>query len=40
LYLDFESLSLAADKHRFNCEKIYEGEHYDYLARLTVKKVK
>ncbi|MGI0107443.1 class I SAM-dependent methyltransferase [Salinimicrobium sp. WS361] len=38
LYLDFESLSLAADKHRFNCEKIYEGEHYDYLARLTVKK--
>lgn len=37
LYLDFESLSLAATKNNFSCEKILEGEHYDYLARLTVK---
>ncbi|UZH56020.1 methyltransferase domain-containing protein [Salinimicrobium tongyeongense] len=37
LYLDFESLSLAAGKNSFKCEKIFEGEHYDYLARLTVK---
>ncbi|MCY2687501.1 class I SAM-dependent methyltransferase [Salinimicrobium sp. TH3] len=38
LYLDFDSLSLAASKNGFDCAKIYEGEHYDYLARLTIKK--
>lgn len=37
LYLDFESLSLAATKNGFNCEKVYEGEHYDYLAQLSIK---
>ena len=38
LYLDFESLSLAAAKNRFTCEKVFEGQHYDYLAKLTIKK--
>ena len=38
LYLDFESLSLAATKNGFNCKKIFEGEHYDYLAKLDLKK--
>ena len=37
LYLDFESLSLAATKNGFNCEKVFEGEHYDFLARLNIK---
>ncbi len=37
LYLDFESLSLAAAKNGFDCEKMFEGEHYDYLAKLTIK---
>ena len=37
LYLDFDSLSLAATKNGFSCEKVIEGEHYDYLARLTLK---
>lgn len=37
LYLDFESLSLAATKNGFNCEKVFEGEHYDYLAKLSIK---
>lgn len=35
LYLDFNSLSLAANKNQFECELLEEGEHYDYLARLT-----
>lgn len=35
LYLDFNSLSLAANKNQFRCELLEEGEHYDYLARLT-----
>lgn len=37
LYLDFDSLSLAATKNGFSCEKVMEGAHYDYLARLTLK---
>jgi SAM-dependent methyltransferase len=36
LYLDFDSLSLAAAKNNFKCEKVMDGEHYDYLARLTL----
>ena len=35
LYLDFDSLYLAASKNGFLCEMVKEGEHYDYLARLT-----
>lgn len=37
LYLDFDSLYLASSKNGFACELIQEGEHYDYLARLTLK---
>jgi SAM-dependent methyltransferase len=37
LYLDFDSLYLAAGKNGFNCELLFEGAHYDYLARLTLK---
>lgn len=37
LYLDFDSLYLAAAKNGFTCEMIKEGEHYDYLARLIFK---
>ncbi len=38
LYLDFNSLHLAAAKNGFACDLLKEGEHYDYLARLTIKK--
>ena len=38
LYLDFDSLYLASAKNGFNCELVKKGEHYDYLARLTLKK--
>lgn len=35
LYIDFDSLSFLADLHGFKAEKIMDGAHYDYLARLT-----
>ncbi len=36
LYLDFNSLSLAASKNGFSCEFLEEGAHYDYLAKLSL----
>ncbi|TXD81085.1 class I SAM-dependent methyltransferase [Subsaximicrobium wynnwilliamsii] len=35
LYLDFERLNLACESVGLTCEKSTEGEHFDYLARLT-----
>jgi len=35
LYLDFETLETACEKVGLKCDKILEGEHYDYLARLS-----
>lgn len=35
LYVDFNTLQRAANFNGLNCELILEGEHYDYLARLT-----
>jgi SAM-dependent methyltransferase len=34
LYLDFETLSKQCKKAGLFCEKIVDGEHFDYLARL------
>ena len=39
LYIDFNSLQLAAQSNGFTCELIAEGEHFDYLAELKVSKV-
>jgi len=36
LFLDYEKLSVVAGEHGFNCEKILEGEHFDFLAKLTL----
>ena len=36
LYIDFETLSMYAEEHGFKCEKCVDGEHYDYLAKLTL----
>ena len=36
LYLDFNTLQKAANYNDFNCEIVSFGEHYDYLARLTL----
>lgn len=37
LYIDFDTLSLYAEQCGFRAELLAEGEHYNYLARLTVK---
>ncbi|MGO1584459.1 class I SAM-dependent methyltransferase [Mesonia sp.] len=36
LYLDFNSLQLAAESNGFSCKLVEEGEHYDYLAQLQL----
>jgi 2-polyprenyl-3-methyl-5-hydroxy-6-metoxy-1,4-benzoquinol methylase len=35
VYIDFDTLDALAQQHGFKCEKIYEDEHYHYLAELT-----
>lgn len=35
LYIDYETLAMYAEEHGFRCEKCIDGEHYDYLARIT-----
>lgn len=37
LYIDFDTLSYHADNNGFKAELIKQGEHYDYLARITRK---
>lgn len=36
LYLDQNTLQRAANANHFNCEIVSLGEHFDYLARLTL----
>jgi len=38
LYLDFNTLQNACHANGLECELIQEGEHYDFLARLTIVK--
>ena len=35
LYADFETLAYYAEENGFHAEMVMEGEHYDYLAKLT-----
>jgi SAM-dependent methyltransferase len=37
LYMDYNTLQNAAVANGLQCELILEGEHYDYLARMTYK---
>jgi len=37
LYIDFDTLSAYASQYGFEVEKVKEGMHYDYLARLSLK---
>ena len=37
LYVDFDTLSMYAEMYGFKAEKVCEGEHYNYLAKLTLK---
>lgn len=39
LYLDFNTLHLLCDENGLDCEMILEGEHFDYLAKLTLKNI-
>ncbi|WP_434036720.1 class I SAM-dependent methyltransferase [Formosa sp. 4Alg 33] len=36
LYLDFETLKTACLTVGLHCENIQEGDHFDYLAKLTI----
>lgn len=36
LYLDFNTLAYYAEEYGFCAELVAEGEHYDYLAKLTL----
>ncbi|WP_295983551.1 class I SAM-dependent methyltransferase [uncultured Algibacter sp.] len=35
LYLDFETLTLACETLGLRCELVFEGAHFDYLAKLS-----
>lgn len=37
LYIDFETLKMISESNGFVCNKILEGDHYDYLAQITLK---
>ncbi|WP_405380711.1 class I SAM-dependent methyltransferase [Maribacter sp. LLG6340-A2] len=36
LYVDYNTLQRAANYNDLHCELVMQGEHYDYLARLTL----
>ncbi len=36
IYIDFNTLQNAANANGFQCELVKEGEHFDYLAKLTL----
>jgi len=36
LYLDFDTLKKYANIHGFHCKLVSDGEHFDYLAKLTL----
>ena len=36
LYVDFDTLSHYAEQNGFKAELVAKGEHYDYLASLTL----
>jgi len=38
VYVDFNTLQNACESNGFNCELVISGKHYDYLAKLTLKK--
>ena len=36
LYIDFDTLAYYAEQYGFTAELVCQGEHYDYLARLSM----
>lgn len=39
LYIDFDTLAFYANENGMSCTKCMEGEHYDYLAEIRIKKL-
>lgn len=37
LYIDFDTLNMYATQYGFIAEKVQEGQHYDYLAKLSIR---
>lgn len=37
LFIDFDTLKMEAENAGFICEKLADGPHFDYLAKLTIK---
>jgi len=37
LFIDFDTLRIEAERYGFQCIKVFDGPHYDYLAKLTIK---
>jgi len=37
LFIDFDNIQYLAEQNGFRAELIQKGEHFDYLARLTIK---
>lgn len=37
LYVDYQTLQMQAQASGFRCELVAQGEHFDYLARITKK---
>ncbi|MEO9892278.1 class I SAM-dependent methyltransferase [Aurantibacter sp.] len=35
LYIDFDTLKAVAFENGFDCEMLFEGNHFDYLAKLS-----
>ena len=38
LYIDFNTITEVAQFHGFQCDLVRKGSHYDYLAKLTLRK--
>ena len=36
VFVDFETLKDVAEENGFKCEKVYEDDHYLYLAKLSL----
>ena len=36
MFIDYITLQNAASVYRLRCELVLEGEHYDYLAKLSI----
>lgn len=36
LYVDFDTLKTIAESNGFNCIKVLDGDHFDYLAQITL----